>query len=552
MLVSRSLVLAGLFVAGSACWSQLGSLALSHNHEPTSMVPDPTDSRVVYTVGRTGPIRTVRSFEYLPLSENLLDIPPGVVWRTGEGGIHGLAFSPNYARDGFAYLSYTRTGDWAGVVVRLSRSATQPGKLDWSTAFPILTVPNFGFFHNGGSLAFDEDGHLYIGKGDGDALSASQDPALLNGKMLRIDVNRDDFPLDPNRNYGIPMDNPYQSGQPVAGPPEAIHFGLRNPWKFAFDDTRNQGTGAMYVADVGASTAERVYAVAAGRLAENFGWPRWEGTHLFDPTAPLAYEPVTFPVIEYNRTPGFPAAIVGGTVYRGERLGPYFYGRYFYTDVHLRRLLSARVIVDPETFDVTADDITDHTDGIFGDPILGQVFYSLDADAEGELYVVSNVRLFKIVADPPVEHPFATGKIVFGGLESQQDRPPFVTFEIRRNVFEPLTSFQVRLSPEGTFKIPLVPGRNQVSVKAAGWLRRTLTYNTDTLAPQSLDFDLIQGDLNDDNSVDIGDFVILGMYFGRATGPEVLNRRADINRNGDVDIGDFALFSQSFGLDGDD
>src|SRR4029453_17107492 len=93
---------------------------------------------------------------------------------------------------------------------------------------------------------------LYIGLGDGgsgnDPAHRAQNPSELLGKMLRIDVN---VPDGHATGYQIPADNPFVRGGPAGVRGEIWAFGLRNPWRYSFDDPRRGGTGALLIADVG-------------------------------------------------------------------------------------------------------------------------------------------------------------------------------------------------------------------------------------------------------------------------------------------------------------
>ena len=111
--------------------------------------------------------------------------------------------------------------------------------------------------HNGGHLAFAPDGYLYIGLGDGgsggDPLNHAQNPNSLLGKMLRVDVGVDDAD---RRGYRVPDDNPFVDREPIAALTEIWAFGLRNPWRYSFDDWTRGGTGALVIADVGQSARD--------------------------------------------------------------------------------------------------------------------------------------------------------------------------------------------------------------------------------------------------------------------------------------------------------
>ena len=142
--------------------------------------------------------------------------------------------------------------------------------------------------HNGGTLRFGPDGYLYIGMGDGgganDPEHRAQDPGTLLGKMLRIDVH-----VEPGNVAGmrIPADNPFLDSVPVAARPEIWAFGLRNPWKFSFDDPRLGGTGALLIPDVGQALREEInYEPAlAGRPQLRLAQLRGHGHGRDDPAA---------------------------------------------------------------------------------------------------------------------------------------------------------------------------------------------------------------------------------------------------------------------------
>src|SRR6185295_12346262 len=145
----------------------------------------------------------------------------------GEQGLLGLAFHPNYTSNGFFYVYYTRSGDGAIVIARYHVSAN-PDVADAASATIVFTTPHpssTGTNHNGGHLAFGPDGFLYAGTGDGggggDPAENGQNINTLLGKILRFNVDGDDFPADPNRNYSIPAGNPFAGA--TAGADEVWH-----------------------------------------------------------------------------------------------------------------------------------------------------------------------------------------------------------------------------------------------------------------------------------------------------------------------------------------
>ncbi len=126
---------------------------------------------------------------------------------------------------------------------------------DAASATTLLTIEQPAANHNGGQIAFGPDGFLYIGMGDGggagDVRGNAQNPAVLLGKMLRIDV-------DGAEPYGIPSDNPFVRTEGAR--PEIWATGLRNPWRFSFD----RMTGDMFIGDVGQNRLEEINIEPAG------------------------------------------------------------------------------------------------------------------------------------------------------------------------------------------------------------------------------------------------------------------------------------------------
>ena len=146
----------------------------------------------------------------------------------------------------------------------------------------------------------------------------AQNPESLLGKMLRIDVN---VPDSHPTGFGIPPDNPFLDGQPVAALGEIWDFGLRNPWRYNFDDFGSGATGALLIGDVGQGAREEIDYEPAGSGGRNYGWVLREGTIAtpgIDPNDPArqpAYLPLTNPLFDYARTIG--RTVTGGFVYRG-------------------------------------------------------------------------------------------------------------------------------------------------------------------------------------------------------------------------------------------
>jgi glucose/arabinose dehydrogenase len=254
--------------------------------------------------------------------------------------------------------------------------------------------------HNGGHLAFGPDGFLYIGLGDGgagdDPAHRAQDPAELLGKMLRIDVN---VPDNHPTGYQIPPGNPFSSG----ARPEIWSFGLRNPWRYNFDQPSLGGTGALFIGVVGQNAWVEIDYEPPGRGGRNYGWRNREGAHNNVTTRPPAFLPLIDPIHEYNRATG--TTVTAGFVYRGRALGPAFAGRYFFADFGSARVWSLGFVVDSGTGEARATGLIEHTAELGGSNQIGNVS-SFGLDADGELHIVSYSRgaILKItgpLAGPP-------------------------------------------------------------------------------------------------------------------------------------------------------
>jgi glucose/arabinose dehydrogenase len=363
---------------------------------PVAMVVDPGDPSTFYVVEQRGTIRTVR--DNVVSASVFLDLRSSIA-AGGERGLLGMAFPPDAVETRRFYVNFTDlNGDT--VVARFTRRAD--GQVDpnsrvdlrWPDGRRVIPQPFAN--HNGGHLAFGPDGYLYVGMGDGgsggDPMHLAQNPDSLLGKMLRIDVNVPDS--DP-RGYRVPEDNPFLDRQPIAALGEIWAFGLRNPWRYSFDDWTRGGTGALVIADVGQNAREEVNWEPVGRGGRNYGWRLREGRSTHDVRRPAAYLPLTEPIHDYPRSDGM--SITGGFVYRGSALDPMFNGRYFFADFVAGRVYTIGLALD-EQQEATAVDSLELTELLGGTQELGLIS-SFGVDAEGEMYIVSysRGRILKII-----------------------------------------------------------------------------------------------------------------------------------------------------------
>nr|MDO8109591.1 PQQ-dependent sugar dehydrogenase [Candidatus Sigynarchaeota archaeon] len=239
-----------------------------------------------------------------------LDIHERVV-SGGELGLLGLAFHPNFKNNGLFYVDYTADSPLRTVFSRFSINQSDASLANASSELLLLSIAQPFQNHNGGQLAFGPDGFLYIGMGDGgsagDPFGNGQNKSTLLGKILRIDVDGKNGSL----NYGVPLSNPF-SGNVQGFQKEIFAFGLRNPWRFSFDNL----TGDLWCADVGQDAWEEVDVIVAGG---NYGWNIMEGNHCYAPSSGCNSTGLMLPAWEYSHNQG-DECIVGGVVYRGSQL----------------------------------------------------------------------------------------------------------------------------------------------------------------------------------------------------------------------------------------
>ncbi len=318
------------------------------------------DRERLYVVEQGGRIRVIRNGQLQAAS--FLDISDRVS-AGGERGLLGLAFHPRFPVNGRFFVNYTdRRGD-----TRIAEfHAASADTADPASERQLLLVGQPFANHNGGGLAFGDDGKLYVALGDGgsggDPLGNAQQLATLLGKLLRIDVDAGDP-------YGVPPDNPFATTPGARR--EIWAYGLRNPFRFAFD----RATGDLYVGDVGQSAREEVdFARAPRRGGENYGWNVMEGSQCYAPRSGCNRSGLTLPVYEYDHGEG--CSITAGVVYRGCRM-PALAGSFFFGDFCSGFVRSLRVV------DGVASDVR-RWPGLAGIETIS----AFGLDASGEMYVV--------------------------------------------------------------------------------------------------------------------------------------------------------------------
>jgi hypothetical protein len=309
------------------------------------------------------------------------------------------------------------TNNYRNVVNEWKISSTNASVIDPSSRREVVSFGKTAGNHNGGTITFGPDGYAYLALGDGgDANDVgishlepggnAQNLSTPLGKFLRFD------PIDPsltpgssdavssNGLYRIPASNPFQGLGQVH---EIYAYGLRNPYRFAFDRV----TGDLIHADVGQNNVEEIDRILIGG---NYGWARKEGDFLFNRTNGPAGAAGTIGAPPGNRSPGIPPdlidpisgpmgtleydhndgiSITGGFVYRGKNI-PELYGKYIFGDLALK---TAPVRADGRLFwaDLQAGTINAFPLPQFGGSAIlpnGLTVHGFGQDADGELYAL--------------------------------------------------------------------------------------------------------------------------------------------------------------------
>jgi glucose/arabinose dehydrogenase len=323
----------------------------------------------LFVVEQPGRVRIVDQGQLL--ATPFLDITD-IVSDGGERGLLSIAFHPRYSENGYFYASYTdNAGDTR--IDRFSVSS-DPNLADRGSGKLILAVDQPYANHNGGLILFGPGGKLYVGLGDGgsagDPHGHGQNRGTLLGSLLRIDVDAGDP-------YAIPSDNSFVGVAGARG--EIWAYGLRNPWRFAFDEV----AGLIYIGDVGQNRWEEIDVAAANAAGLNYGWNIMEGKHCYaSDTCDSAG--LTLPLLEYDHGDG--CSVIGGYVYRGAAI-PELGGLYFYSDYCTGFLRS---------FNYSGGTLSDARQWAVG--ALGDVL-SFGEDAARELYILSgNGRVYRLIA----------------------------------------------------------------------------------------------------------------------------------------------------------
>jgi glucose/arabinose dehydrogenase len=342
---------------------------------------------------------TLRAARFLDLTQASLS---SLLGANGlEYGILGVAFHPNYASNGYFYISCTPTTQSGGAndyaVVRFQVDPNNPNIANPASKQVVIRVVYPIANHRSGWLEFGPDGYLYFTTGDGgegDPGNVASNKAIPRGKILRIDVdgadnipgNADDDGFPPTtdeKNYTIPASNPFLGE--AGAVPEMWAYGLRNAWRASFD----RGTGDLWVGDVGQVTREEITWLPAGAggvgagAGAFLGWRCLEGTFQTGYAGCMYPIPAaTPPIYEYPRScttgncPILGNSVTGGVVYRGCSM-PNLRGHYFFGDWNGSMVSAVR----------SGNTLTNFVNRRAETGLTGTIVH-FGQDPQGELYIV--------------------------------------------------------------------------------------------------------------------------------------------------------------------
>jgi glucose/arabinose dehydrogenase len=331
------------------------------------------DNKRLFAMDQLGMIFVFENRPDVEQASRFLDIQNKVSrWfdpGANEQGLLGLAFSPKYMENGEFYVCYTKRENDATIISRFKVSKDNPNQADPASEEILLEIPQPFKNHNGGSIEFGPDGYLYISLGDGgmrnDPKASGQDRSDYLGSILRIDVNSKSDGLK----YGIPKDNPFVGQSSIR--PEIYAYGLRNPWRIAFD----RKTGRFWCGEVGQELWEEVNVITKGG---NYGWSNREGSYAFGNRhdVPGVSAPID-PVWQYDHSVG--KSITGGRVYNSSRV-PELTGKYVYAD-YVTGSIWALTYDEASGKAVRNDQVIEKGIPVmgFGEDPSGEVYYMMDS-----------------------------------------------------------------------------------------------------------------------------------------------------------------------------
>ncbi|WP_394823332.1 PQQ-dependent sugar dehydrogenase [Pendulispora albinea] len=347
---------------------------------PMLMAQIPGDPSRWYVAERVGKIVSFPAQNPPNAVREDLNITGQITDLRSEGGLLGMAFHPNFARNGHVYVSYTTgTEDRIVSAVRRFTSAARNGTAFGGQSDVLVFNQENQPNHKGGCVEFGPDGYLYASFGDGggggDPFKHGQDTNSFFSKVLRVDI-------DNGSPYAIPDGNPFKNDT-TGKKKEIFAYGFRNPFRFSFDRVSQQ----LWLGDVGQDDWEEVDIVKSGG---NYGWSVKEGSHCYpSSTTNCSSAGLIDPIYEYLNPPSGTRAVTGGRVYRGKAI-PELVGSYLFGDSQTGEVWA--MTLDPVTRKPT---VTRINDGSTGGPVT-----AFNEDADGEIFITAlGSKIYKVVAN---------------------------------------------------------------------------------------------------------------------------------------------------------
>jgi glucose/arabinose dehydrogenase len=386
----------------------------------------------LFVTQQSGALRVIKNGSLLATPFTSLTVD-----SSGERGMLGLAFDPNYATNRFVYVYHTVPAPAGGSahnrITRFTADAANPDVAVAGSAVPILDLDNLSSAtnHNGGAIHFGLDGKLYVAVGENANSANAQSLNTRLGKILRI-----------NSDGSIPADNPFFNT--ATGANRAIWaLGLRNPFTF----TVQPGTGTLYVNDVGANTWEEVNVGVAGA---NYGWPTIEGFRTTQTPPANYHEPLA--VYRHPTTGSDPNAtgyaITGGAFYNPStpQFPVGYQGDYFFADTggtsagHWIRKLEAGT----------------NTSSLFASSVATPV--DLKVGPDGKLYYLERANGGRVGRIAATGVP-SVASVQVGDGSSQRSRVASLTVTFSREVSVDAGAFSVvgRGMPAGNIGVVVAP-----------------------------------------------------------------------------------------------
>jgi glucose/arabinose dehydrogenase len=463
-------------------------------NRPLYVTHAPGDFERIFILEQPGRIRIYNIQTGQLQAQSFLDIQTIVNDSGNERGLLGLAFHPDFQNNGRFFVSYTGSGG-DNFIAEYGVNDPADNVANAGQVQQIIRYDQPFSNHNGGWIAFGPDGYLYAATGDGgsanDPQNNAQNLSRYLGKMLRIDIDGDDYPTDSGRNYAIPASNPLAGSS--SGLEEIWAYGLRNAWRCSFD----RETGDLWIGDVGQDAREEINFQFGGLQAlRNYGWRCKEGPICTGLSGCNCGDfNLTDPITSYPQTGGR-CSVTAGYVYRGDLIpeldGAFWYGDYCSAAIYTIRYDGSTV----SDFTVRSPDLN----SINGGSISWVA--SFGEDAYGEMYICDlfGGEVFAIIPQDPTPRTDCNENGIEDGREITDGSA-------------------VDADDNGVIDICEEPVND------------------------------CQGDFDGNGLVDGADFGAFGAAFGSMAGDASYNTDADFDGNGVIDGADFGAFGAEFGRD---